>query len=172
MSDLLKRTLMEEEFTCLPLKNRPKRANFGDFTNAALLLCGVLDSSETEESDAWFSGPVGVHDYQQLMEMFAGSDILFPGWIEGWYEESDAREYVTALDAEREAKGLKTPVNNVLIKFRGAKTIRALEIRAICYRPFGRIISSQVTAEGLTIIEIQAHELPERAPEPISVGET
>lgn len=66
------------------------------------------------------------------MEMFAGSDILFPGWIEGWYDESDAKAYVTTLEVEREARGLKTPVHNVLVKISGAKTVRALGIRAIC----------------------------------------
>lgn len=47
----------------------------------------------------------------------------------------------------------------------GAKTIRALGARAICYRPYGRIISSKITDDGFTIIEIEGLEFPMHAPD-------
>jgi hypothetical protein len=31
------------------------------------------------------------HDSEQISEMFNGQDILFPGWLEGWNNEEDAR---------------------------------------------------------------------------------
>lgn len=52
---------MSEEFTSV---KKPKNDEMVKLPEAALLLCAVLDSSETEEDDAWFSGPVGEHDHQ------------------------------------------------------------------------------------------------------------
>ena len=92
--------------------------------------------------------------------MFVGQDILFPGWIEGWYEESEARSNVNSLDFIRDNK---MEVRNVLIKIKGAKTVRALETRAVCYRPYGKIISTQIV-DGLTIIDIEGMDLPDKDP--------
>lgn len=115
LSDLLKQRVMQYEFKMI--KNKPELEYY--FAIATQRLLSAFHNAEKTQKTAYFAGYLGLPDHDQLMGMFQNQNIIFPGWIEGWFDKSEALKYLDALDDEREKEN-SSAVQRVLIEINDA----------------------------------------------------
>jgi hypothetical protein len=121
--DLVKSHIINWEF----FRSKAKQNTWGGV--AGLLTSGIVTGTRAE-AETWFSGFVGELDHASLSAMDK-SDILFPGWVEGWTSEQDASDYLKSLDAN---KNSKENIQKVILKVTGAHVLSYGGNRAIAHR--------------------------------------
>jgi hypothetical protein len=139
--DLIKSHVINWEF----FRSKASQNTWGGV--AGLLTSGIVTGTRAE-AETWFSGFVGELDHASLSAMDK-SDILFPGWIEGWTSEQDAADYLKSLDAN---KNSKENVQKVILKVTGAHVLSYGGNRAIAHR-LAATINKVEAKDGVLMME-------------------